>query len=224
MHAERGVGCVAPSSRLVIREAGRVSLAGRLGQNGKTMSGNRSNKRLSVGRGPGRTSPPERGARSIRVGSLLVLVFVILIVALLMVVSLVGFVLNPDPALRAGPMYVTLTLTTCAALLMLVLALNATFLPLISRERTRNLQLIMWAMGITGIVTGLLTLGRDASPYVTRLALSGIAFMFITMQNSRLARARQAAQMGQAGPLAPSTQPHAQARARSRQRRGGRKR
>jgi len=75
-----------------------------------------------------------------------VLVSVVFVVALLMVVSLVEFMLKPDPAVRAGPMYVTLTLTTGAAMLMLVLALNASFLPFLSRERAPNVQLVMWAM------------------------------------------------------------------------------
>jgi len=116
-------------------------------------------------------------------------------------------------------MYVTLALVTGATLLMLFLALNASFLPFISREQARNLQLVMWVMGVTGIVTGLVTLGGAVSFVVTRLVLGSIAFVFITMQDARLARARAAAPAGQAGPPAPQAQP----RPRSRQRRGGRK-
>jgi len=183
------------------------------------MSRSRSNKRQPAGQGPGRTSRPTTGARSIPTGSLLLLLCVVFIVALLMVASLVGFVLKPDPAVKAGPMYVTLTLTTGAALLMLIMALNASFLPFISRERAPNVSLVMWAMGVTGIVTGLLTVGREASPFVMRLVVGSIAFMFITVQNARLARARAAAPAGQAGSPAPQAQP----RPRSRQRRGGRK-
>jgi hypothetical protein len=157
------------------------------------MSRSKSNKPQSAGQSPGRVSRPTPGARSLRTSSLLVLVSVVFVVALLMVVSLVEFMLKPDPAVRAGPMYVTLTLTTGAAMLMLVLALNASFLPFLSRERAPNVQLVMWAMGITGIVTGLLTLGRAASPFATRFVLAGLAFVFITVQNARLARARAAA-------------------------------
>ena len=184
------------------------------------MSRSRSNERQPAGQGPGRTSPPTTGARSIRTVSLLILVGVVFIVALLMVVSLVGFVLRPDPAVKAGPMYLTLALTAGAALLMFFAALNASFLPFMSRQRARDVQLVMWAMGVTGIVTGLLTVGRVASPFVTRLVLGSIAFMFITMQDARLTRARAAATAGQAGPPAPQAQP----RPRSRQRRAGRKR
>ena len=155
-----------------------------------------------------------------RTGTLLLLVCVVFIVALLMVFSLVGFVLKPDPAVKAGPMYVTLTLTTGAALLMLILALNASFLPSMSRQRARDMQLVMGAMGVTGIVTGLLTVGAAASPFVMRLVVGSIAFMFITVQNARLARAHAAAPAGQAGPPAPQARP----RPRSRQRRAGRKR
>jgi hypothetical protein len=110
---------------------------------------------------------------------------------------------------------------------MLVMALNASFLPFMSRQRTPSVHLVMWAMGVTGIVTGLLTLGRAASPFVTRLVLAGIAFTFITVQNARLARA-QAAQSGQR-PAQPADHaalpgPRPERRSRARQRRGGRKR
>ncbi len=191
------------------------------------MNRGRSNKRQLARQGPARTPPPTAGARSIRTSSLLLLVGVVFVVALLMVVSLVQFVLKPDPAVKAVPMYVTLTLTTGAALLMFVMALNASFLPFISRERAPNFYLVMWAMGLTGIVTGLLTLGRAASPFVTRFVLAGIAFTFITIQNARLARAR-AAQSAQ--PVAQPTEhsappaPRPERRSRARQRRGGRKR
>ena len=155
-----------------------------------------------------------------RIVSLLILVGVVIVVALLMVVSLVGFVRAPDPALKAGPMYVTLALTTGAALLMVFAALDASFLPFLSRQRARDLQLVMWALGVTGIVTGMLTLGGAVSPYVTRLVLGSIAFLFIMLQHARLVRLRAAAPAGQAGPPAPQAQP----RPRSQQRRGGRKR
>jgi len=184
------------------------------------MSGSGSNKRQPAGRGTGGTSRPEPGPRLMRGVSLLVLVGVDGIVALLMVVSFAGFVFDPDPGVKAGPMYVTLALTTGAAMLMLVLALNASYLPFMSRERARDAQLVMLAMAVTGVVTGLLTVGGAANPFVMRLVLGGIAFVFITMQNARLAQAREAARAGQAGPHAP----HAQPRPRSRQRRGGRKR
>ncbi|MCX6373574.1 MAG: hypothetical protein NTX16_10960 [Actinobacteria bacterium] len=184
------------------------------------MSRSSSNKRRPAGQGRGQTAPPPTGARLIRSGSLLALVGVVFVVALMMVVSLVGFVLEPDPTVKAGPMYVTLALTTGAALLMLFLALNASFLPFMSPRRARDAQLVMWVMGVTGIVTGLLTVGQEVSPFVTRLALGSIAFMFITVQNARLARARAAAPARKAGPPASQGQPHS----RSRQRRAGRKR
>ena len=183
------------------------------------MSRSSSNKRQPAGQGPGRTPPPTAGAKSIRSITLLLLLGVVFIVAVMMVLSLVGFVFRPDPAVKAGPMYVTLALTTGAALLMFIVALNASFLPFMSRERARDVSLVMWVMGVTGIVTGLLTVGRVASPFVTRLVLGSVAFMFITLQNARLAQARAAARAGQAGPPASQAQP----RPRSRQRRGGRK-
>ena len=184
------------------------------------MSRSRSNNRQPAGQGPGRTSRPTTGARSIRTVSLLLLVGVVFLVALLMVVSLVGFVLKPDPAVKAGPMYVTLALTTGAALLMLFVALNASYLPFMSRQRARDVQLVMWAMGVTGIVIGVLTLGGEVSSLVTRLVLGSVAFMFIVLQNARLVRAREAGPARPAGP--PAAQPRP--RPRSQQRRGGRKR
>ena len=169
---------------------------------------------------PSRSSGAKTGAQSVASISLLLLVAVVFIVALLMVVSLIGFVLDPDPELKAGPMYVTLILTTGASLLMLFAALNASVLPFMSRQRARDVHLVMTAMGITGIVTGVLTLGGAVSFVVTRLVLASIAFMFIMVQNARLARVREAAPVRQKGQPASKGQP----RARSQQRRGGRKR
>ncbi len=154
--------------------------------------------------------------------STLLLVAVIFIVALLMVRSLVSFVLDPDPTVKAGPMYVTLALTTGSALLMLLMALNASFLPILPRRRTPDVYLVTAAMGITGVVTGLLTVGEAASAFVTRLVLASMALMFIALQDARRARARAAAAAGQPAQPAPATQ--APARPSSRQRRGGRKR
>jgi hypothetical protein len=191
------------------------------------MSRSGSNQRPAAGQGPGRTSPPTTSARLIRSGSLLILVGVVSVVALMMVVSLVGFVARPDPAVKAGPMYVTLALTTGAALIMLILALNASFLPFMSRERARDASLVMWVMGATGLVTGLLTIGGAVSPLVTRLVLGSVAYMFITLQNARLAQARAEARAGRAGATVAQASPTArksQARPAARQRRGGRKR
>jgi hypothetical protein len=169
--------------------------------------------------GQGRTTRPAAGGRSIRTSSLVILVGVVFVVALLMVGSLVGFIHRPDPAVKAGPMYFTLAFTTGATLLMLFLALNASFFRVMSPQRTPSVQLVMWAMGGTGIVTGLLTVGKAASPVVMRFLLATIAYAFITIQQSRLARARRTAPAGQ--PDQPAAR--AQQRPRSRQRRGGRK-
>ncbi len=189
------------------------------------MSRSGSNRRQPGIRGPARPSRPPAGARSIRTVSLLLLVGVVFAMALLMVFSLIGFVLRPDPTVKAGPMYVTLTLITAGALLMLLLALDSSYLPIFSRARARNVQLVMLATAGTGAVTGLLTLGSQAGPYVTRLMLGSIAFAFITMQRARLARAGAAAPAGQqARSPAGRPQPRPRPRNASRQRRGGRKR
>ena len=86
---------------------------------------------------------------------------------------------------------------------MLLVALNATFLPVMPRRQVPNFLLVMGAMGMTGVVTGLLTLGRAAGPYVTRLVFASMAFTFIMIQDARLARARAAA------PTASTDQPAA---------------
>jgi uncharacterized RDD family membrane protein YckC len=160
-----------------------------------------------------------------RSGTLLLLVITVGVVASTMVVSFVLFVARPDPAVKAGPMYVTFTLTTASLLLMLVLALNASFLPIMTRRRAADLSLMMWGMGITGVLTGMLTLGGAVSTIVMRFVVGCIAFTFIAIQNARLARAHAAA--AAAAPAtagrAPAPAPQAQAEPRSRQRRGGRK-
>jgi hypothetical protein len=163
-------------------------------------------------------------------GSLFMLVGVVFVVSLRSVAKLIGFVHKPDPAVRAGPMYVTLALTTGALLLMLLMALNASYLPIIDRRRTPGLFLVTAAMGLTGAVTGLLTLGRDAMSMVIYLALGTLAFIFIIVRDTRLTRARAGAAAGQSGDTdaarrsnPPEPRPR-QAYPRSRQRRGGRRR
>ena len=182
------------------------------------MNSGKSHRRPHPVKG-GPTPPPATNSRSVRTLSLLLLVCVVGIVALLMLVSLLDFVLKPDPAVRAGPMYVTLALTTGAALLMLLVALNATFLPVMPRRQVPNFLLVMGAMGLTGVVTGLLTLGSAAGPYVTRLVFASMAFTFIMIQDARLARARATA------PPPPTVQPAARRlpSPHARQRRGARK-
>ena len=164
-------------------------------------------------------SKPSPAARGIRSVSLLSLVLVNLVIALTMVVSLFSFVFAPDPDVKAGPMYVTLVLTTGAALLMFFLGLNASFLPFLSRQRARDVRLVTWTMAGTGVVTGVLTLGGAVQSIVARLFCAGLAFFFIRMQEVRIERARRSATAGVAAPSS-----DAQPRPKSRQRRGGRSR
>jgi hypothetical protein len=195
------------------------------------MSRSTSNKRQAPRPGPGTSRPARPGNGSIRTGTLLLLVGVVIVVALLMVISTVQFVADPAPGVRAGPMYVTLALTTGAAMLMAIMALNASFLPIMGPQRAANVHLVMWSMGITGVVTGTLTVGSAAGPVVTRLVVGGLAFVFIATQNSRrtraLARARAGLPATPAGgaPDGRAAAParHAPVHTGSRQRRGGRK-
>jgi hypothetical protein len=173
--------------------------------------------------GPVLTTSPARGARTTRSATLLLLVGADVIVAAMMVGEALRFVISPDPDVKAGPMLVTLALTTGASLLMVLLALNYTFLPLFSRRRTNDLSLIMYGMGATGVVTGMLTVGAAAGPLIARLFVGALAYVFIWMQARRIERAR--AQGVVAGPAARTAAPRRTAPpARSRQRRGGRKR
>ncbi len=195
------------------------------------MSRSGSNGRQPAGQSPSITPHPTRGARSTRTITLLVLVLTVAIVAVTMVVSLVEFVLRPNPAVKAGPMYVTLTMVTISLLFMVILALNASFVPLLTRQRARDLSLVTWALGVTGVLTGMLTLGNGVGSIVTRFVVAAIAFAFIAIQDARLAKARTAAaaaapasaSASAASPgrvAAPAARKQAQ---RSRQRRGGHK-
>jgi hypothetical protein len=155
-----------------------------------------------------------------RTFTLFLLVGVDVIVAVLMLGSSALFVLRPDPAVEAGPMYVTLALTTIAAVLMAYLAVNATFLPMLSRMQRANVSLVMWAMGATGIVTGMLTLGGAVSSVAMRLLVGTLAYIFISVQRSRVERARAVA----AAASSPGPAPREKPTPKSPQRRGGRKR
>lgn len=151
--------------------------------------------------------------------TLFMLVSVDVIVAVLMLGSSALYVLRPDAGIKAGPMYVTLALTTIAAVLMAYLAVNATFLPMLTRMQRANVSLVMWAMGATGVVTGMLTLGGAVSSVAMRLLVGTLAYIFIIVQRSRVERARAVAAAAQSHDPTPQEKPTL----RSRQRRGGRK-
>jgi hypothetical protein len=151
--------------------------------------------------------------------SLLLLLLVDFIVAVMMVYACADFIVDPDPTVEAGPMYVVLALTTGAALLMFFMALNATLLPLVTPDTARNVRLVMWTMGATGVITGVLTLGTDVEAIVMRLFVAALAFIFIRVQEVRLDRARKRGFPSQSAAQDAEPTPHP----KSRQRRGGRK-
>ena len=128
------------------------------------------------------------------------LVLVDFVVAVMMVFLAGRFVVSPDPAVKAGPMYVVLALTTGAAVLMFVLALNASFVPLMTPQRARDVRLVMWSMGATGVVTGMLTLGGAVQGIVMRLFVGVLAFVFISVQEARWRRMRRNPRLQQAAP------------------------
>lgn len=189
------------------------------------MSPSPSKKQVSK-KGRGSNARPVNRENSMRSATLFLLVGADAIVAVTLLGSLFGFLLRPDPAVKAVPMLVTLFLTTAAALLMTLLAVNATYYPVLSRAQRANLSLVMWTMGATGVVTGLLTLGGAVSSIVMRLMVGSLAYFFIAFQRSRIERMRAAAAAGRsAAPAgrAPAPASKAQASVKSRQRRGGRK-
>jgi hypothetical protein len=108
---------------------------------------------------------------------------------------------------------------------MALLALNATFLPIMTKAQVANASLVMWTMAATGVVTGILTLGGAVNTLLMRLFVGSLAYAFIWMQSSRIARARAAQSAGGQAAGEPSP-PASSARSqpRTRQRRGGRKR
>ena len=180
---------------------------------------NDSNNRQPGGRDTQPAPRPGAAPRTMRRASLFLLVLVDFIVAAAMVVESALFVSSPDPAVKAGPMYVVLALTTGCALLMFVLALNASFVPLMTPQRARDLRLVMWTMGATGILTGVLTLGAEVEGIVMRLFIGVLAFVFIRVQEARLDRARRSGQLGRVAPAGQKKAPPPKAR----QRRGGKK-
>lgn len=177
-------------------------------------------KKRRPARGPAPAARPGVAPRYMRSVSLLLLVFVDFVVAVMMVYDSATFIADPDPTVRAGPMYVVLALTTGAALLMFFMALNASLLPLLSPETARNVRLVMWTMGATGVITGVLTLGSDAESIVMRLFVAALAFIFIRVQEARLDRARR---RGFPEQVAAAHEAPAAPRPKARQRRGGRK-
>jgi hypothetical protein len=181
---------------------------------------NDSNNRQAAGRGQQLGARPGSGPWTTRSLTLLMLVLVDFVVAVMMVFLAGRFVVNPDPAVKAGPMYVVLALTTGAAVLMFVLALNSSFVPLMTPQRARDVRLVMWSMGATGVVTGMLTLGGAVQGIVVRLFVGVLAFVFISVQEARWERMRRNPQLQQAAPAGEKKRPQPKAR----QRRGGKKR
>lgn len=184
------------------------------------MSGSGSTKGQPSGRQPGEGSRPGASPRAVRNVTLLALVLVEFLTVALLLGKCVSFVVNPDPAVKAGPMYVTLALTTISALLMLALAVNASLFPFVTQAQARDVRLVMVATGATGILTGVLTVGVAVQSVVTILFVGAIAYAFIWVQEARIERAYRSGRSSQPGQPGETTKP----RARSRQRRGGRKR
>jgi hypothetical protein len=181
---------------------------------------NDSKNRPAAGPGPQLGARPGSGPWTTRSLTLLMLVIVDFVVAVMMVFLAGRFVVSPDPAVKAGPMYVVLALTTGAAVLMFVLALNSSFVALMTPQRARDMRLVMWSMGATGVVTGMLTLGGAVQGIVMRLFVGVLAFVFISVQEARWERMRRNPPLQEAAPAGPKKAPPPKAR----QRRGGKKR
>ena len=174
-----------------------------------------------------RSSPPGMGPRTIRKGTLLVLALVNVAAALILLARTLVFVLDPDPAVKAGAMYVTLALCTMSGVLMAVMAVNIAIFRFMTRQQQRDMRLVAWATGGTGMVTGVLTVGTAAQTVVMPLFVGAIAFVFIWVQDARIDRAQRtgASQGSGAAPRAwRGTGGTGAKREKTRQRRGGRKR
>ena len=174
------------------------------------------------------TTNPTQAAKGVRNTTLLLLVLVVVVIAVTMVGSSVRFVLAPDPAVKAGPMYVVLAFMTVSSLLMALLAVNTTYYPMLRRRQVNDVSLVMWTMAAVGTVVGVLSLGGAVSSLVMRLFVGGMAYVFIWMQASRIEKARAAQAAGRGGaparrPAAASAQQAPRTGGKSRQRRGGRK-
>jgi hypothetical protein len=170
------------------------------------------------------TTAPSRSARAMRTSTLTLLVVVVVVIAVTMVGSAVRFVLAPDPAVKAGPMYVVLAMLTVASLLMALLAVNATFYRVLDRRQVNDVSLVMWTMAAVGVVVGILALGGAVNSLVVRLCVSTTAYVFIWMQAVRIEKARAAQAAGHASaPVRRPAAAPAQPKGKHRQRRGGRK-
>ena len=174
------------------------------------------------------TTNPSKTAKGVRSTTLLLLVVVVVVIAATMVGSAVRFVLAPDPAVKAGPMYIVLAFMTVSSLLMALLAVNTTYYPMLRRRQANDVSLVMWTMAAVGTVVGILTLGGAVNSLVMRLFVGGMAYVFIWTQASRIEKARAAQAAGRAaapaGRAATAATPQpSRPRGKSRQRRGGRK-
>ena len=174
------------------------------------------------------TTTPSTTAKGMRNTTLLLLVVVVVVVAATMAGSAVRFIMAPDPSVKAGPMYVVLAFMTVSSVLMALLAVNATYYPVLNRRQVNDVSLVMWTMAAVGSVVGILSLGGAVNSLLMRLFVGSMAYVFIWLQASRLAKARAAqAAARTAAPVRSSTTGAAprgsRPAAKSRQRRGGRK-
>ncbi|HMK92049.1 MAG TPA: hypothetical protein VK576_03540 [Thermoleophilia bacterium] len=182
-------------------------------------------------------APPRRPGDSVRVSSLLLLDITVGVVAFLLLRGFLLFVRVPVHPARFPQLAAALGLMTAGVMLMLLLALNASFFRVMTRRTAASLSLVAWVAAVSGVVLGVAMGGSTASKYAGYVVVGGLAFVFISTQDARLAKARAraaAARQGPSGgPEAPASgarpsgraqRPPQQPRVRSRQRRGGRNR
>ena len=179
---------------------------------------------------------PRRPGDSIRVSSLFLLDITVGVVAFLLLRGFVLFLRVPVHPARYPQLAVALGLMTVGVMLMLLVSLNASFFRVMSRRTAASLSLVAWVAAVSGVVLGVGMGGSTATKYAGYVVVGGLAFVFITTQDARIAKARaRSAPTGQGSPDTPDTQagsaPGGQRqrapqppRPRSRQRRGGRKR
>jgi len=188
--------------------------------------------------GPALGTP--RPSDSIRRSSLFLLDITVGVVAFLLLRSFLVFILAPTHPARFPQLAVALGLMTAGVMLMLLLSLNASFFRVMTRRTAAQLALVAWVAALSGVVLGVAMGGDTAVRYAGYVVLGGLAFVFITTQDARIAKARAhaaaagpdsgeqgpqttAGRRGSGGGSGRQDQPTAR-KVRSRQRRGGRRR
>ena len=167
---------------------------------------------------------------SVRRFTLFLLDATVVVITFLLLRAFLLYVRAPVHPARFAELAAALGLMTAAAMLMLLLSLNASFFPVLKRRTAALLTAVAWTTAVGGVVLSVGLGGGTATRYAGYLVVGALAFVFITVQEARIAKARAQGAPGQQPdrPSSGRSQTAAPAatkpRVRSKQRRGGRKR